>query len=126
MGMDPWQLAFLAAAALIVLVFVNRFGPLGLLYGAPLYLGFGVTALTSIHGVSTPHMAGLWLMKHVRQAAGATTHTFRPEQPRLVGTLNLPGTRASVQLGRRTASRPSTTRTTGRCLWSPSSRCRGS
>ena len=98
MGMDPWQLAFLATAALILLVFVNRFGPLGLLYGAPLYLLFGITALTSIHGVSTPRMAGLWLMKHVRHAAGATAHTFRPERPRLVGTLNLPGTRASIQL----------------------------
>ncbi|WP_396655601.1 SCO6880 family protein [Microbacterium sp.] len=98
MGMDPWQLAFLAVAALIVLVCVNRFGPLGLLYGAPLYLGFGVTALTSIHGVSTPRMAGLWLMKQARQAVGATTHTFRPERPRLVGTLNLPGVRASIQL----------------------------
>jgi len=98
MGMDPWQLAFLTTAALILLVFVNRFGPLGLLYGAPLYLGFGVTALTSIHGISTPRMAGLWLMKQVRHAGGATTHTFRPERPQLAGTLNLPGTRASIEL----------------------------
>lgn len=98
MGMDPWQLTFLTTAALILLMFVNRFGPLGLLYGAPLYLLFGVTALTSIQGISTPRMAGLWLMKHVRHATGAATHTFRPEAPRLVGTLNLPGIRASIQL----------------------------
>lgn len=98
MGMDPWQLAFLTTAAAILLLFVNRFGPLGLLYGAPLYLAFGVTALTSIHGVSTPRMAGLWLMKQVRHAAGATTHRYRPERPQLAGTLNLPGTRASIQL----------------------------
>ncbi|WP_292836797.1 SCO6880 family protein [Microbacterium sp.] len=98
MGMDPWQLAFLTTSALILLVFVNRFGPLGLLYGAPLYLGFGVTALTSIHGVSAPRMAGLWLMKQVRGATGATTQAFRPEQSRLTGTLNLPGTRASIEL----------------------------
>lgn len=98
MGMDGWQIAFLTAAALVVLIFVNRFGPLGLLYGAPLYLLFGITALTSIHGVSTPRMAGLWLMKQARHGAGATTQTFRPEQPRLTGTLNLPGTRASIQL----------------------------
>lgn len=98
MGMDPWQLAFLTTAAAILLLFVNRFGPLGLLWGSPLYLAFGVTALTSIHGVSTPRMAGLWLMKQVRHAAGATTHTYRPEQPQLAGTLNLPGTRASIQL----------------------------
>jgi hypothetical protein len=98
MGMDAWQLAFLTTAAVILLVFVNRFGPLGLLYGAPLYLAFGVTALTSIHGISTPRMGGLWLMKQVRHATGATTHTYRPERSRLTGTLNLPGTRASVQL----------------------------
>ena len=29
MGMDPWQLTFLTAAALTLLIFVNRFGPLG-------------------------------------------------------------------------------------------------
>jgi len=98
MGMDPWQLAFVSTAALVLLVFVNRFGPLGLLYGAPLYLAFGITALTSIHGVSTPRMAGLWLMKQLRHANGATTDKFRPERPRLTGTLNLPGTRASIQL----------------------------
>lgn len=98
MGLDLWQLAFLTAAAAVVLVFVNRFGPPGLLYGAPLYLVLGVTALTSIHGVSTPRMAGLWLMKQLRHGAGATVHTFRPEAARLVGTLNLPGTRASIQL----------------------------
>lgn len=98
MGMDPWQLTFLATAALILLLFVNRFGPLGLLFGAPVYLGFGVTALTSIRGVSTPRMAALWLMKKLRHATGATTHTFRPERPQLAGTLNLPGTRASLQL----------------------------
>lgn len=98
MGMDPWQLAFLTAAALTLLIGVNRFGPPGLLYTAPIYLAFGITALTSIHGVSTPKMGGLWLAKQLRHAAGATTETFRPERPTLSGTLNLPGTRASIQL----------------------------
>ncbi|MCR2765000.1 hypothetical protein NQ152_15955 [Microbacterium sp. zg.B48] len=98
MGLDPWQLVFLTTAAVVVLVAVNRFGPLGLLYTAPVYLGFGVTALTSIHGISTPKMAGLWLMKQVRHAAGATKDVYRPERTALAGTLNLPGTRASVQL----------------------------
>ncbi|MFB8385587.1 SCO6880 family protein [Microbacterium sp. NPDC055910] len=98
MGMDGWQLAFVAAAALILLIGINRFGPPGLLYAAPLYLAFGITALTSIHGISTPRMAGLWVMKQVRQAAGATTQSFRPERVQLSGTLNLPGVRASIQL----------------------------
>ena len=43
-------------------------------------------------------MAGLWLMKQVRHAAGATTNVYRPERTQLAGTLNLPGTRASIQL----------------------------
>ncbi|GAA1661247.1 SCO6880 family protein [Microbacterium lacus] len=98
MGLDPWQLVFLALAGLIVLVAVNRFGPVGLLWTAPLYLGFGVTALTSIHGVSTPKMAGLWLMKQVRHLGGATRQAYRPERTQLAATLNLPGTRASIQL----------------------------
>lgn len=98
MGMDPWQLTFITAAAVALLIFVNRFGPLGLLYGAPIYLAFGITALTTIRGMSTPRMAGLWLMKQIRHATGATTEKFRPERPRLTGTLNLPGTRASIQL----------------------------
>lgn len=98
LGMDGWQLTFLAIAAGAVLVLVNRLGPVGLLWGAPVYLLFGVAALTSIHGVSTPRMAALWIMKQVRHRTGATTQTYRPERPRLAGTLNLPGVRASVEL----------------------------
>lgn len=98
LGMDGWQMTFLVIAAATLLVFVNRFGPAGLLYGAPLYLTVGITALTTIRGVSTPKMTGLWLMKQLRHAGGATTHRFRPERTRLTGTLNLPGTRASIQL----------------------------
>jgi hypothetical protein len=98
MGLDGWQVATLATAGAVLWIFVNRFGPAGLLYSAPLYLGLGVAAVTSIHGVTTPRMVALWTMKRVRQAAGATTQTYRPERPRLAGTLNLPGVRASVQL----------------------------
>ncbi|MEV7631889.1 SCO6880 family protein [Microbacterium sp. NPDC089318] len=98
LGMDGWQLAFIAAAAVVVLIFVNRFGPVGLLYAAPLYLAFGVSAVVMIHGMSAPRMAGLWLMKQFRHATGATGEAFRPERPQLIGTLNLPGVRASVQL----------------------------
>ncbi|MDX2377703.1 hypothetical protein M4I32_12915 [Microbacterium sp. LRZ72] len=98
LGMDSWQLAFLTAAALVVLIAVNRFGPLGLLYSSPLFLLLGGTALATIHGVSAPRMAGLWAMKQVRHGMGGTKDTFRPEAPRIAGTLNLPGARASVQL----------------------------
>ena len=98
LGMDPWQLAFIAASAIVILIAVNRFGPPGLLYAAPIYLILGATALTTIHGISAPRMGGLWVMKQVRHAAGATTNLYRPERVRLAGTLNLPGTRASIQL----------------------------
>jgi hypothetical protein len=98
LGLDGWQVLFLGIAAGVVLVFVSRLGPVGLLYGAPVYLAFGVAAVTTIRGISTPRMVGLWVAKQVRHRAGATRQAYRPEQPRMVGTLNLPGVRASVQL----------------------------
>jgi hypothetical protein len=98
LGMDPWQLAFLAAAGITVLIAINRFGPVGLLFTAPIYLALGGAAITTVHGISAPRIAGLWMLKHLRHGMGATTYTFRPEQPKLTGTLNLPGTRASLQL----------------------------
>jgi len=98
LGLDGPQLVFLTAAALVVLIAANRFGPTGLLYSAPLYLPLGVVALVSVHGLSAPRMAGLWMSKQFRTASGATAHRFRPERAHLDGTLNLPGTRASVQL----------------------------
>ena len=98
LGMDAWQLTVLATAAVVVLFGVNRFGPPGLLYTAPLYLPLAAAAIITVHGMSAPRMAGLWAMKQVRHATGATTDTFRPEQARPVGTLNLPGVRASIQL----------------------------
>ncbi|MFE7846743.1 SCO6880 family protein, partial [Microbacterium sp. NPDC057407] len=97
MGMDGWQLTFLAAAAITVLIAVNRFGPPGLLYAAPIYLALGGTAVATIHGISAPRMGGLWVMKQIRRATGATEQHFRPERRELVGTLNLPGVRASIQ-----------------------------
>ena len=98
MGMDPWQLTCMAVAAIIVLIAVNRFGPPGLLYAAPLYLPIGAFALVTVHGDSAPRQVGLWLMKQVRHAMGATKQVYRPERTQLAGTLNLPGIRASIQL----------------------------
>lgn len=98
LGMDGWQLTFIAAAAVVLLVFVNRFGPVGLLYASPIYLGLSIAAVITIHGMSAPKMAGLWMMKQVRHTTSATKQAYRPERPRFVGTLNLPGIRASVQL----------------------------
>ncbi|MGC5224917.1 SCO6880 family protein [Micromonospora sp. DT81.3] len=98
MGMDAWQLTCLVTAAIVVLISVNRFGPPGLLYGAPVYLPVGVFAFITIHGDSAPRQSGLWLMKQLRHASKATKHVYRPERIQLAGTLNLPGARASIQL----------------------------
>lgn len=98
LGLDPWQIGFIAAAAVILLIGVNGFGPAGILYAAPIYLPLGLVALTTVHGISAPRMLGLWLSKQLRHSAGATTHAYRPERVQLEGTLNLPGTRASVQV----------------------------
>ncbi|WP_458040431.1 MULTISPECIES: hypothetical protein [Bacteria] len=38
LGLDPWQIGFVAAAALVLLIGVNGFGPAGILYAAPIYL----------------------------------------------------------------------------------------
>jgi hypothetical protein len=98
MGMDGWQLTCITIAAVVVLIAVNRFGPLGLLVAAPIYLPLGAFALVTVHGDSAPRQAGLWLMKQTRHATGATKDVYRPERAKLAGTLNLPGTRASIQL----------------------------
>jgi hypothetical protein len=98
LGLDGPQLVFLTSAAVVVLIGVNRFGPSGLLYSAPIYLPLAVVALVSMHGLSAPRMAGLWLSKQLRQGMGATAHRYRPERAHLDGTLNLPGSHASVQL----------------------------
>ncbi len=97
MGMDGWQLTCVAIAAVVILISINRFGPPGLLYGVPVYLPIGAFAFVTVHGDSAPRQLGLWAMKQVRHAVGATTHTFRPERAPVAGTLNLPGLRASVQ-----------------------------
>ncbi|MBX3193848.1 MAG: hypothetical protein KF727_01945 [Microbacteriaceae bacterium] len=98
LGLDGWQLTFLIAAAAVVLIAVNRFGLVGLLFAAPMYLALGGVALVTVQHLSAPRMLGLWLSKQTRHLAGASTHQFRPERARLAGTLNLPGVRASVQL----------------------------
>lgn len=98
LGLDGWQLLFLAVAAGILLIGVNRFGPPGLLFALPLYGPLAVAALITVHGLSAPKMVGLWLSKQARHPLGATAQRYRPEQSRLEGTLNLPGTRSSIQL----------------------------
>ncbi len=98
LGMDAGQVGFLATAGVVVLAALGRFGPVGLVYTAPIYLTLGAASVISVRGISAPRLAGLWLLLQVRHAAGATTQKYRPEGVHLAGTLNLPGVRASVQL----------------------------
>lgn len=98
LGLDVWQFGTLVVAAAILLAFVGQLGPIGLLAAAPLYLPLGVGALITVHGMSAPRMAGLWLMRKARTAVGGNSQTYRPEQVVPRGTLNLPGVRASVQV----------------------------
>lgn len=97
MGMDGWQVTCIAVAAVVILISVNRFGVLGILASIPIYLPLGIFAVIRVHHDSAPRQTGLWLMKQLRHATGATTETFRPERKQ-VGVLNLPGTRASIEL----------------------------
>jgi len=127
LGLDGWQLLFLAVAAGILLIGVNRFGPPGLLFALPLYGPLAVAALITVHGLSAPKMVGLWLSKQARHPLGATAQRYRPEQSRLEGTLNLPGTRSSIQLWDVDGMDVGViTRSSGRSRSPPSWRCRGS
>lgn len=98
LGLDGWQVTFLVLAGAALLAGVIRLGPVGLLIAAPVYLPMGAVALVTVHGLSAPKMVGLWLAKQLRGAAGGTTQRYRPERAQLQGTINLPGTRASVQV----------------------------
>ncbi|KHK98839.1 hypothetical protein LK09_08170 [Microbacterium mangrovi] len=98
MGLDGWQVLCLIIAGFVMLTAVLRLGPLGFLVAAPIYLPFGITALITVQGFSAPRMLALWVSKQIRHAVGATTQQYRPEHVRLEGTINLPGTRASLRI----------------------------
>lgn len=97
LGLDGYQVVFLAAAGLIVLVSVNGFGIPGLL-SLIIALPIAAVAVWNPRGISAPHQLGLWFSKQVRHATGGTKQLYRPERARKAGTVNLPGWRASVQL----------------------------
>lgn len=98
LGLDAWQVVTLLIGGGLMLAFTSPLGPSGLLLGAPLYLPFGIIAFLRRHGMSMPRWIVVRTMKRVRTKAGATSQTFRPEQVRRAGTLNLPGKLATVQI----------------------------
>tara|TARA_R100000365_G_C2748652_1_gene80995 strand:- start:1906 stop:3399 length:1494 start_codon:yes stop_codon:yes gene_type:complete len=98
LGLDGWQLSSLLAAFTCLFVALNQFGMPGVLYALPVVVPLAVAGVISIHGLSCPKIAGLWVLKHARHAIGATRTRFRPEAARLQGTINLPGRAGVVQL----------------------------
>ncbi|MGC0371299.1 SCO6880 family protein [Microbacterium sp. SLBN-111] len=98
LGLDKAQ-AFCAVLALVCVgLGAVRGFPFGLLVGLVAAVPFVGAAVWPHNGYSAPRKAGLWLSKQVRHATGGTRHTFRPEAPKVAGTLNLPGIRANVRL----------------------------
>ena len=98
LGLDPWQVTTLLIAAASILLSVQRFGPAGLLYAAPIYLPFGVGAVVRTRGMSLPRWIAVWLNKAFRDATGANREVFAPEKVRAAGTLRLPGRLGALEL----------------------------
>ncbi|WP_454112677.1 SCO6880 family protein [Microbacterium aurum] len=98
LGLDPWQVTTLLAAAATILLSVQRFGPAGLLYAAPIYLPLGVGAVIRTRGMSLPRWVAVWLNKAFRDATGANREVFAPEKVRSAGTLRLPGRLGAIEL----------------------------
>ncbi len=99
LGLDAGQLVTVGVAAGIVLLAAIGGGPLAALASLLVAVPLATAALVRVGGVPAPRMTRLWLMKRVRHGfRDGTVMLQRPEAPRVAGTLNLPGARASVQV----------------------------
>ena len=100
LGLDPWQVTSLLIAAGIVLIVVQQFGPLGLAFGAPLYIPFAVGAVVRKHGMSLPRWTAVHFNYTTRALpwVHANKEVFMPERQRHAGTVRLPGRLGKLQL----------------------------
>jgi len=99
LGLDASQVVTIGLAAAILLLASIGSGPLGALGASAFALPLTAASLVRIGGVPAPRMAMLWLMKRVRHSVqSGTVQLQRPEAPRVLGTLNLPGHRANLQV----------------------------
>lgn len=100
LGLDPWQVTSLLIAAGIVLIVVQQFGPLGLAFGAPLYIPFAVGAVVRKHGMSLPRWTAVRFNYTTRALpwVHANKEVFMPERQRHAGTVRLPGRLGKLQL----------------------------
>lgn len=97
-GFDGWNVTTMAIAGAIAIVASIRYGIPALLVTLPVWGPLFIAGSLRIHGMALPRFVSLWLMKQIRHTVGGTKTRYRPEQPQLKGTLNLPGGRASIQV----------------------------
>lgn len=98
LGLMPSQMFVLITAGVITLIAAMGYGIPGLVGSMIFAVPAFAFAVKRIHGIPAPRMAGLWMMKKMRQKVGATRSLYRPERQHLEGTLNLPGGRAGIQV----------------------------
>lgn len=98
LGLDKGQGLFVAVGLAAIAIGATRGLPFGLLGGILVSAPLIGAAVWPHNGYSIPRRAGLWVSLQVRHATGGTRHVYRPEAPKIAGTLNLPGVRSNVQL----------------------------
>jgi len=92
------NLVTLALATLILLASLMRFGAPGAAISAVLWVPLLAVGLLHIHRVPLPIYLLQWGVFLMRHLSGGTKYRFRPEAPRVHGSLNLPGRRAALQV----------------------------
>lgn len=97
-GLAMSNLLTLAVAALILLASLMRFGVVGVALSAPFWLPLLVVGVLHVHRVPAPVYLMQWGVFLVRFLSGGTKYRYRPEAPRVHGSLNLPGRRAALQV----------------------------
>ena len=97
-GLGMSNLVTLAIAALILLAGLMRFGVLGAAVSALLWVPLMVVGLLHVHRVPLPVYLIQWGVFMFRHFSGGTKYRFRPEAPRVQGSLHLPGRRAALQV----------------------------
>lgn len=97
-GFDGWNMTVMAVAGAILVISTTSYGFFAALLSAPLWLPIGIVGALQAQGMALPRLITLWLMKQVRHATGGSKTRFRPERPKVVGTLELPGGRTSIQI----------------------------
>jgi len=97
-GLAMSNLVTLAIAILILFAALMRFGVPGAAVSAIVWLPLMVVGVLHIHRVPLPVYLFQWGVFMVRHLSGGTSYRFRPEAPRVEGSLHLPGRRSALQV----------------------------